>query len=72
MVMDITLQKRILQIFLYLTHLKWNNPPSIFATVHFHFRDIKVRICSRSVNSIEPGHTAPMCSLAWLYTGGKD
>jgi hypothetical protein len=25
-----------------------------------------------SANSIEPGQTARMCRLAWLYTGGKD
>ena len=23
--------------------LKWNNPPYIFGTVHYHFRDIKTR-----------------------------
>ena len=23
--------------------LKWNNPPSIFGTVHYHFRDIKMK-----------------------------
>ena len=26
--------------------LKWNNPSSIFGTVHFHFRDIKIRTWS--------------------------
>ena len=41
--------------------LKYNNPPSIFDIVHYHFRDIK--FCSP--NSIEPSQT-------WLYTGGKD
>ena len=35
--------------------LKWNNPPSIFGTVHYHFRDIKTKTQSWSANSIEPG-----------------
>ena len=51
--------------------LKWNNPPSIFRPVHFHFRDIKMKTLSWSAKSIEPGQTAQMCRLAWLYTGGK-
>ena len=51
--------------------LKWNNPPYIFVTVHYHFRDIKMKTWNWSANSIEPGQTARMCSLAWLYTGGK-
>ena len=49
--------------------LKWNNPPSIFGTVHYFFRDIKIR--SWSASSIEPGQTARIRRLAWLYTGGK-
>ena len=24
--------------------LKWNNPPSILGTAHYHFRDIKMKI----------------------------
>ena len=27
--------------------------------------------CSWSANSMEPGHIAWKCRLAWLYTGGK-
>ena len=42
--------------------LKWNNPTSIFGTLHYHFRDIKMKTQSWSANSIEPGQTA---------TGGK-
>ena len=51
--------------------LKWNNPPSIFGTVHYHFRDIKMKTWSWSANSLEPDQTAQKCRLAWLYTGGK-
>jgi hypothetical protein len=36
-----------------------------------NFRDINLNILSLSANSIEPGQTARMCRLAWLYTGGK-
>ena len=45
------------------------NPPSIFGTTCITFRDMKTQ--SWSANSIEPGQTARMCRLAWLYTGGK-
>ena len=36
------------------------------------FRDINMRTCSWSSNSIEPGQTALMCMLAWFYTDSKD
>jgi hypothetical protein len=36
-----------------------------------NFRDVNLNIESLSANSIEPGQTAQMCHLAWLYTGGK-
>ena len=36
------------------------------------FMDIKMRTRSKSAYSIEPGQTAWVCKLAWLYTGGKD
>ena len=52
--------------------LKWNNPPSIFGTVHYHFKgyqDGKLKLVSQQY--IEHGQTAWMCRLAWLYTGGK-
>ena len=42
--------------------LKWNNPPSSFETLHYHF----FRISRWSANSEEPGQTAGMCRLAWL------
>ena len=35
------------------------------------FRYIKVCTWSWTANSIEPGHTARMCRLAWLHTSGK-
>ena len=35
------------------------------------FRDIKMRSWSWSANSIEPGQTARMFRLAWIYTGRK-
>ena len=35
------------------------------------FSDVKMKTQSWSANSIEPGVTARMCRLAWLYTGGK-
>ena len=35
------------------------------------FRDVKMKISSWSTNSIEPGQTARMCRLSWIYTGGK-
>jgi hypothetical protein len=34
-------------------------------------REIKIKIQSKSANSIEPGQNA-WYRLAWLYTGGKD
>ena len=34
------------------------------------YGDIKLKIRCWSANSIEPGQTAQMCRLAWLYTGG--
>ena len=40
--------------------LKWSNPPSIFGTVHYHFRDIEMRTWSWSDTIIEPGQTARM------------
>ena len=46
---------------------KGNNPFSIFGTVNYHFKDVKMK----KANSIEPGQIAQMCRLAWLYTGGK-
>ena len=46
---------------------KWNNPPSIFGIVHYHFRDIKMKTESWSPNSIEPGQTAWM----WRLTSGS-
>ena len=36
-----------------------------------NFIDIKMRILSWSVNSIEPGQTAHMCRQAWLYSSGN-
>ena len=55
--------------------LKWNNPPSIFKTVHYHLRDIKVKtwklVRSWSADSMEPCQTVWICKLAWLYTGSK-
>ena len=51
--------------------LKRNNPPSIFGTVHYHLRNIKMKTSSWSANGIEPGQTAQTCRLAWLYTGGN-
>ena len=35
------------------------------------FRDNNVRTGSWSADSIEPGQTAQMCMLTWLYTDGK-
>ena len=51
---------------------------SLNGRVHFSFLEmfiiniinIKIRIWSDD-NSIEPGQSAWMCRLAWLYTGGK-
>ena len=51
--------------------LKWDNPSYIFGTVLYHFRDINMKTCSWSTNSIEPGQTAQMIRLACLYTVGK-
>ena len=47
--------------------LKWNNPSSIFGTIHYHFRDIKMKTCSWSANSIEPGQTTDVHSGLALY-----
>ena len=43
----------------------------LFGTVHYRLRDIKMKTLSWPANSIEPGQTARMCRLVWLYTGGK-
>ena len=51
--------------------LKWNNSPSVLQPSIIIFRDIKLKTWSWSANSIEPGQTAKICRLAWLYTGGK-
>ena len=51
--------------------LKWNNSSYILALSIIIFRDIKMKTWRWSANSIEPGQTAQMCGLAWLYTGGK-
>ena len=32
--------------------LKWSNPPSVFDTFHYHFKDIKMKTLSWSANSI--------------------
>ena len=32
----------------------WNNTPSSFGTVHFQFRNIKMKALSWLVNSVEP------------------
>ena len=42
------------------------NPPSNFLTIHYYFRDIKMRTFSWLANRIEPGQTAWMSGLA-LY-----
>ena len=36
---------------------KWNNPPSIYGTVHYNLKDIKIRTSQYR---------------AWFYTGSKD
>ena len=51
--------------------LKWNNPSTILALSIIIFRDITMKTWRWSVNSIEPGQTARMCRLAWLYIGDK-
>ena len=43
--------------------------PSIFGTVNYYFRDVKMKTWSWLTNSIEPGQTARDCMLAWLYSG---
>jgi hypothetical protein len=36
-----------------------------------NFRGMNLNIYILSANRIEPGQTAWVCRLAWLYTGGK-
>ena len=45
--------------------LKWNNPPYILVTFHYHFSDIKMRIWSWPDNSIEPGQNAGLALYWW-------
>ena len=52
--------------------LKWNDPPSIFGTIHYHFRDIKMKTKSWSANSIEPGQTARMVAKANHFQSWQD
>ena len=47
---------------LILTLTKLNKPPCILGTV-------KMGSLSWSVNSIDPGETARICMLQWLYAG---
>jgi hypothetical protein len=46
-------------------------PHPILELSIINFRDINLNVESLSANSIEPGQTARMFRLAWLYTGGK-
>ena len=48
--------------------LKWNNPPSIFDTIHYHLKGYQ----DENLKLVSQQYRARMCSLAWLYTGGKD
>ena len=49
--------------------LKYSKAPSIYGTIHYHFKNIKMKTWCWSANSIESGQTAWTCWLAWLYTG---
>ena len=48
--------------------LKWNNPFSELSIIIY--REIMMK--TWSANSTEPGQSAWMCRLAWLFAGGKD
>ena len=52
--------------------LTWNNPSSIFKTMHYHFiRDIKMKTWKLISQQYSTGQIARMCRLALLKTGDK-
>ena len=53
--------------------LKWNNPPSIFETVHYHIgilEDIKMKNLSLSANGTEHGQTSRMSQWELSLSAG--
>ena len=47
--------------------LKWNNPPSIFGTLHYHYRD--ENLVSQQYRAWSD---CTEVQAGWLYTGAKD
>jgi hypothetical protein len=47
------------------------NSFSFLEQYFINFGDVEMKILNWLANSIEPGQTARMYRLAWLYTGGS-